>query len=423
MDKVLFIGKVWPEPQSSAAGTRMLQLIQSFTDRNVKVYFGSAADRSAYSADLPASVEIFPVLLNDPAFDEAIRNLRPSAVVFDRFTTEEQFGWRIAENFPEALRILDTEDLHCLRAARMTALEEGRDLKTSDLHNETAFREIASILRCDLSLIISAREMTLLQDFYKVDESQLCYLPFLFDRLSPHDTSGWRSFQQRDNFISIGNFLHAPNLDAARFLRNDIWPLIRKRLPDAQLYLFGSYGTKEAEQWHNPAQGLFYKGRAEDSASVISSARVLLAPLRAGAGLKGKLAEAMAQGTPSVTTTIGMEGMGEAAKWPGAIADTAAGFADAANELYTSGIKWNQAQKKCLPAFNALFHKAEHEERLMNRINEIAEELEHHRSRNFTGAMLMHHSAHSRRWLAKYIEAKNNKAGLIDASAGTKSTP
>ena len=120
--------------------------------------------------------------LNNSSFDDFIQELKPTIVVFDRFMMEEQFGWRVAENCPNALRILDTEDLHFLRKVRHQQYKR-REVFTNEalLNSEDTKREIASILRCDLSLIISTFEMSLLTSVFKIDEEILYYLPFLLE--------------------------------------------------------------------------------------------------------------------------------------------------------------------------------------------------------------------------------------------------
>lgn len=187
--KLLIIGTVFPEPNSSAAGSRMVQLIELFQQRGWQITFASAAAESAFTVDLSAlGVKQVSVKMNCASFDEFVRELNPQLVLFDRFMTEEQFGWRVADACPDALRILDTEDLHCLRHARHQALKEKREFSTSDLLNEHAKREIASIYRSDLSLIISEYEMELLKTVFKVDEALLHYLPFMI--ASPDPSKG-----------------------------------------------------------------------------------------------------------------------------------------------------------------------------------------------------------------------------------------
>ena len=127
---LLIIGTVFPEPNSSAAGSRMMQIIAVFQKQNYKITFASAANDSEFMIDLNViGVDKKNISLNDDGFDEFVKNLNPSIVIFDRFITEEQFGWRISENCPDAMRILDTEDLHCLRNARQFAFKKNRLLK------------------------------------------------------------------------------------------------------------------------------------------------------------------------------------------------------------------------------------------------------------------------------------------------------
>ena len=94
---------------------------------------------------------------------QGVKELNPEIVLFDRFMVEEQFGWRVTECCPDALKILDTEDLHCLRQARQVAVKENREFTLNDLYSDVAKREIASILRCDLTLMVSEFEINLLQ--------------------------------------------------------------------------------------------------------------------------------------------------------------------------------------------------------------------------------------------------------------------
>ncbi|UZJ65054.1 hypothetical protein OKW96_01845 [Sphingobacterium sp. KU25419] len=111
--EILFIGLVWPEPSSSAAGFRIIQLLKSFQNNGNTITFASAASRSPYSADLSAmGIHEVEIKLNDASFNDFVQELNPNIVVFDRFMTEEQYSWRVAQECPDAVRILDTEDLH-----------------------------------------------------------------------------------------------------------------------------------------------------------------------------------------------------------------------------------------------------------------------------------------------------------------------
>jgi glycosyltransferase involved in cell wall biosynthesis len=405
--RLLIIGFVWPEPNSSAAGGRMMQLITLFKKQGFAITFCSPAQDSDFMVDLADyDVDKVSVALNDPSFDTYIKELQPHVVVFDRFMIEEQFGWRVAEHCPEAIRILDTEDLHCLRLARQHAFKDKRTFEISEIvGEEVAKREIASILRSDLSLMVSEFEMQLLQSVFTIDPSLLLYLPLVVDSFDLNSLS----FDQRENFVFIGNFLHEPNWNAVQYLKESIWPIIRKQLPNAVLEIYGAYPSQKVFQLHNDKDGFLIKGRAESAKEVISKARVVLAPLRFGAGIKGKLLEAMQYGSPSVTTSIGAESMHADLDWNGSILDDPQQFADASVGLYQDEIFWKQSQQNGFTIIKQRYLKELFEEEFKTRLSLLLLNLEQHRRNNFLGQMLLHHTLQSTKYMSRWIEEKNRK--------------
>ena len=407
--KVLIIGFVWPEPNSSAAGGRMMQLISLFKAQDFSITFASPAQDSDFMVDLQSyKVEKKAIALNNSSFDVFIKELNPSVVLFDRFMMEEQFGWRVAENCPNALRLLDTEDLHCLRLARQKAFKENRSFNTTDLFvEEVAKREIASILRCDLSLMISEFEMNLLESTFKIDQALLYYLPFLLEPIDDTEIQDSPSFEDRKDFIFIGNFLHEPNWNAVQYLKETIWPLLKKQVPEAVLNIYGAYPSQKILQLHNNKEGFLIMGRAADAQEVVKQSRVVLAPLRFGAGIKGKLLEAMQCGTPSVTTTIGAESMHGDLDWNGFITNDVTDFVDAAVQLYQDKAIWLQAQQNGITIINQRYFKGLFEIDFNNKIEFLRFNLQQHRLNNFMGSMLQHHTLKSTKYMSRWIEEKN----------------
>jgi len=408
---VLIIGFVWPEPNSSAAGGRMVQLISIFKEQGFEVTFASPAMDSDYMIDLESlGVSKKSIALNCSSFDVFVKELNPTIVLFDRFMMEEQFGWRVAENCPEALRLLDTEDLHCLRLARQKAFKEKRLFSTDDLLVEdVAKREIASILRCDVSLMISEYEIELLQTVFKIDSDLLYYLPLLLEAVEDLAIQNLPSFEDRNNFVFIGNFLHEPNWNAVQYLKETIWPLIRKQVPDAVLQICGAYPSQKVLQLHQPKEGFHIMGRVDDAQEVVKNARVVLAPLRFGAGIKGKLLEAMQCGTPSVTTTIGAESMSGDLPWNGFISDVAQDFAAKAVELYQDKKLWLKAQKNGFQIIEKRYLKFLFENDFVKHILEKRSHLKQHRLHNFMGTLLQHHTLTSTKYMSRWIEEKNKR--------------
>jgi glycosyltransferase involved in cell wall biosynthesis len=400
--KILIISSVWVEPNSSAAGSRMLQLIRFFQSEKYDVEYASIASESEFSFDLSSlGITQHSVQINDSGFDNLLLQINPDIVLFDRFMLEEQFGWRVSNVLPKAIKILDTEDLHSLRQARHEAVKKNSE--TLNFNSDVAKREIAAIFRCDLSLMVSDYEMNLLQTFFQVPKSILFYLPIWIENFTPEKPD----FQTKQDFVFIGNFYHEPNWDSVLVLKNEIWPKLKDLLPNAKLNIYGAYPTQKVHQLHNSKERFFIHGRAESAEEVIRSARVLLAPIRFGAGIKGKLLEGMEYGTPSVTTSIGAEAMHDNLPWNGFVTYDYSDFITKAVELYSNQEVWEQAVENGYEIIKQKFMFLIYKSNFLDILKELQTNLELHRNANFIGKMLQFHTMRSTEFMSRWIEEKN----------------
>src|SRR5690554_361309 len=405
MKTVLVIGHTFPEPTTTAAGARMMQLLQLFQGRSFNITFASTAAISEKTVDLEnLGITLKNIQLNDASFDAFVKELNPDMVVFDRFLTEEQFGWRVSTHCPNALKILDTEDLHFLRKSREEAVRKNVVVEDANLFSEVAKREIASIFRCDLSLIISEYEMELLQNTFKIPSEILYYLPFLIS--DDGDKSKLPGFKERKNFLAIGNLLHAPNVDSVLQLKK-FWGEIRTQLPKTELHIYDAYAPQRILELHNEKEGFLVKGWAEDVEQTMCQYRVQLAPLRFGAGLKGKLVDAMRFGLPSVTTHIGAEGLSGDLPFGGKVSGLKKDFISETVTLYSDEIRWEQAQQNGFDIVEQRFQKELFSSDFINHLDALISDLKSHRQKNFIGQMLQHHSLQSTKYMSKWIESKN----------------
>lgn len=405
--KILIIGYVWPEPNSSAAGSRMMQLIDTFREQSWDVEFASPAQTTEHMVDLTQhGVTSANIQLNCDSFNKYITELTPDIVVFDRFMMEEQFGWRVEEYMPSALRILNTEDLHSLRDARHTAVKQNREFTMTDMHSDVGVREIAAIYRSDLTLMVSEHETELLKTAFNVPETHVMHLPFMLDTA----TLSAKPFADREHFAFIGNFRHAPNWDAVLQLKQVYWPKIRKQLPEAKLMIYGAYPPPKATQLHNEKDGFLVKGWAEDAQKVIASAKILLSPIRFGAGIKGKLVEAMQVGTPSITTSIGAEAMHGALPWNGVVTDNIEEFVNASVSLYQDEQSYGLMQENGHTIIQQRYEKKAWQEKLITRINIQVQLKERLRDSFFLGKLVRHHSMKSTQYMSQWITLKNAKS-------------
>ena len=296
--------------------------------------------------------------------------------------------------------------MHFLRAAGDRAYKRQKEI---DLYNERTTREIAPILRSDLSLMISEFEMDLLQNEFKITPSLLHYLPFLENTslrwLSEVEA---KSFDERKDFIFIGNFLHEPNWQTVLHLKQKIWPKNKAKLPDANLLIYVAYPTQKVWDLHNEKQGFLVQGKAKDALEVISKARILLAPIPFGAGQKGKFIDAMQAGTPIATTSIGAEGMFSDVI-PGIIEDNENIFISKTIELYQKESLWHNAQEIGFQILNKKFDKNLFQEEFNQKIIEVQSNLSQHRKQNFIGQILKSNATNALKYMSLWIEAKNSK--------------
>jgi glycosyltransferase involved in cell wall biosynthesis len=173
------------------------------------------------------------------------------------------------------------------------------------------------------------------------------------------------------------------------------------------LHIYGAYTPPKATALHNPGQGFHVMNWAEDALQVMSGARICLAPLRFGAGIKGKIVDAMLCGTPTITTPIGAEAMHGEHLWPGAVTRTAQAFADGAVQLYKDEALWTDAQSQGKTLLADRYRQSEHGPALIEKLLYCQQHLAQLRSDNFTGSMLRHHHHKSTQYMAQWIEAKN----------------
>lgn len=298
---------VWPEPFSSAAGVRTLQMAQHLAALGVTVTLLSPCKENAasdYWRSLGFSTVCCPS--NQRSVLSDLQLPEPHFVIFDRFVMEEQFGWQVRELWPQAIQLVDTQDLHHVRRYREKLAKDGGTI--SEIRNlanwsatEDFDREMSSLYRADACFVVSSWEKEwLIQRSYP--EDRVFCLPF-----SPQQPpTKIPPFESREAFLFLGNFRHPPNLDAARWLVK-AWKHHGEKI-QSKLILVGAYPSQEVSQWQQVGK-VEIKSSVQELAPLFAKSVALLAPLRFGAGIKGKILEAWSHGVPVVSSSIGLEGM------------------------------------------------------------------------------------------------------------------
>lgn len=358
--KLLWICSVWPEPTSSAAGVRTSQLLLASKEAGFDVFAASSCSENKFKHRLESSgIKTKSILLNDSSFDQYLEDIRPEIVIFDRFMTEEQFSFRVKQTCPEALTVLDTIDLHHRR---------DKDLK---------LRELASIIRSDITLVVSDVERQYLINNFPVKD--IFHVPFWVTPLEDPP-----KFYDRKNMVFIGNFYHPPNREALSIIQNEIAPKV-----SCEVHIYGAYAKSFKKD------NLICFGFTDDSVKTLSKYRVSLAPLLTGSGIKGKILDSFAAGTPVATTKVGAEGIGEFG---------VENVLERALTLYENQSDWERAQRLGFSILNERFSRELCLERFFNA-------LKTKKAPSFLNELLWFQTLRSTEYFSRWIEAKNKLSG------------
>ena len=172
------------------------------------------------------------------------------------------------------------------------------------------------------------------------------------------------------------------------------------------MHIFGAYPPLQILELNNIKERFLVKGRL-DNILELKKYRVLLAPIRFGAGLKGKFIEAMQNFTPSITTKIGSEGIIDTHKWSGSICTSNEDISNKSIQLYTNNTIWQEAQKNGIEILNSNFNKEFFQNIFKEKLLFLSKKLTKHRNSNFIGQVLQYHTLQSTKYLSKWIEEKN----------------
>jgi glycosyltransferase involved in cell wall biosynthesis len=240
--------------------------------------------------------------------------------------------------------IFDTVDLHFLREEREAHLTG--DPEILQKAKKTKQCEYELIDQSDETWVVSSVEQRLLQD-QRPDKSIQLVSNIV-------DVPGSQTpFALRRDWLFIGSFQHPPNTDAVLFFLNEIYPLIDEHLGDAKFYIIGDKAPPEIVALAN--ERIIVAGLQRDVRPFFNSVRLSVAPLRFGAGVKGKINQSMAFGVPVVATSVAVEGTGLHDREEILMADQPEDFAKAVIELYQNEQLWNRISENGVRKTRALY--------------------------------------------------------------------
>jgi O-antigen biosynthesis protein len=252
----------------------------------------------------------------------------------------------------------------------------------------------------------------LLERKYMVHSDKILVAPFWYESENlPMNSevaqSRQKGFSERAHFMMLGNFLHPPNADGLKWCQRSLWPAIRRAIPSAELHVYGAYPTKAAKEKHSPATGLFVHGPVVSLAPLFSKFRVNLAPLRFGAGIKGKITDGWYHGVPALTTSIGAEGMCPPnTLFGGIVGNDEEEIAKAACQLYTEEKEWNSQRENGFHLIQTEYSITTNGPVFCKLVAERIGSMQRLRQINITGALLQHNTMRATEYMSRWIGKK-----------------
>ena len=233
---------------------------------------------------------------------------------------------------PQARILFNNADMHFLRLQREAEVTGSAPLRQAA--QDMRAQELQAFAAADVALVCNAHEMELLR--LQAPDARTVYLPWV---IGPRACGG-AGFADRHGIMFLGGFAHRPNADAVIWFVTEVMPLLRPLAPGVALHVYG-HGIPEAV--HALAgPDVVIEGHVADLADAFARHRLSVAPLRFGAGFKGKLAESLAHGVPAVASSVAVEGTGLAGGVHLLVADDAGAFATAVAQLHATPALWER---------------------------------------------------------------------------------
>ena len=343
----MFVHPTMPAYDISAGDLRTYLMIKALANLGARVTFvsggSSIAQRRQYVPELEqAGIEVYasdpqrcgigPSHSSDshPLPLESLLLARDyDAGVLSHFDLAQRYIDQFRLLSPQTALYLDTVDIHFLRELRQAELGDDERGRAAALAVRQS--EIVTCCRCDTVFTVTEDDRQVLLG--EVPKLRVEIAPSIHDVVV--DSPG---FEERDGLLFVGYFGHTPNVDAMRFFVGDVFPIVRNKLPGVKLWIVGSHPTDEI--YGMAGDDIEVTGFVPETRPYLDAARISIAPLRYGAGMKGKIGEAMQTGIPVVTTTIGAEGMGLEHDRDALITDSAEEFAEQIVRLYDDRDLW-----------------------------------------------------------------------------------
>jgi len=348
---VLIIDEIIPEFNKDSGSRRLTEIIKLLLKNKVSVFLIADLKQYKYKSDYIQKFKDLGVNVYQPSIDQKgqlvtkedfIKLIAPKIDVawLHRPTIFSKFQSLVKTANPNIKLVFDMVDFHYVRLLREYELNKDEALKAEA--EKFLKIELENCKNADVVIAISTTDKELLKQHFNTDEKVV-----LISNIHQHiDKSyNFNSFEKRNDLLFVGSFRHDPNSDAVKYLKENIMPLVWKDIPDLKVNIIGSYITEEIEALASDKFKLL--GFVDDLNAVINTTKLFVAPLRFGAGIKGKIGQSLEHSLPLVTTNVGAEGFDFGEQTNVMIANNAEAIAQKVVDLYTNKILWEEASNSC----------------------------------------------------------------------------
>jgi O-antigen biosynthesis protein len=334
----LFIDEKTPTPQHDSGSLRLSALMQLVRKENCHVSF--LPINFKFSGNVSFALEQSGI---ECIHQQSVRDTSPLAwleknayryhyIVVSRIGTMQALYATLRKVAPHAKIIFDTVDLHFLRESFEAELKQSKGLKRQAA--ESRQKELTLFQQCDETWVVSESERRFLE---AINLTKSLRLISNIHTVYPRQTN----FSERCDIIFVGNFHHPPNFDGLSWFVQQCLPVLAVELPNLILHIVGR-GLTERQQPLLQKNNSVLHGHVDDIQALLDRSRINIAPLRYGAGAKGKISQALASGLPTIATMMAADGMFLQDQQSVLIADTPAAFIHAIKTIYADENLWQQ---------------------------------------------------------------------------------
>ncbi|MCJ0741633.1 glycosyltransferase [Pedobacter montanisoli] len=345
---ILVVDAVYPTPDKDSGSRRLFELIKIFESLNLTVYFlaHEAITTEKYYNDLVnLGVRVFRGNYHREKQFSKLNSYLPEIdfAWISRPDMNEIYGERIKQTNPHMKWIYDTVDLHFIREQRAKQVSSSVSLVIDYNIDQLREKELKLASLADYTITVTDVEKDILNQY---NIANVYTIPNIHPLQNIADKN--LPFNEREGLLFIGSYLHQPNIDAAFWLVTEIMPLVWQTHPHINVFLLGSNPTENIMSL--ASDRVMVPGYIEDVAPYFLNSRIFVAPLRFGAGMKGKIGQSLEFGLPVVSTEIGVEGMYLNDEENCMVANDTVAFAAKIIRLYDNGVLWQKIHENSLNA-------------------------------------------------------------------------